>query len=511
MNITLKGLSILQDTKALLLPVFEREGIHGESYPSNLKEVLEKKAARKPFEGKSDTVSLLSFYEGELPETLILVGLGKKEDFSLEVLSSSLAKGFQKAKSEKAPSLTVDLTVLEELFPFEKILPVVGKTFTLADYEFLKYQREKESENEKKSREVMQEVYLFSKDEEQLLLLESLLTEGIHEGLSICIARDLVNEPANVLNPSTLARAAKQQGEIFGFSVTVKDEKEIEDLGLDAFLAVGRGSKNPPKLIVMKYHGNGESDEVYGLIGKGLTYDTGGYSIKPTDGMLTMKMDMGGSAAVIGAMSAIAKQGLKVNITAVIAACENMISGDSFRPGDIIGSLAGKSIEVTNTDAEGRLTLADAVTYAIEKEGATRIIDIATLTGAAIVAMGKDITPYLSTDDEMAHTVERAAENALEKVWRLPAEKKYLDLLDSDIADIKNSGPRSAGTITAGLFIQSFTKDLPWVHLDIAGTAWADKKKDLCPIGGTGAGAGLLYHYFKLIGQFPSIEKNPHV
>jgi len=501
MNISLKGISILQETKALLLPVFEREGIHGESYPGNLKEVLEKKATRKPFEGKKDTLSLLSFYEGELPETLILVGLGKKEDFSLEVLSSSLAKGFQKAKSEKASSLTVDLSVLEELIPFEKILPVVGKTFTLADYEFLKYQREKESENEKNSKEVMQDIYLFSKDEEQLLLLESLLSEGIHEGLSICIARDLVNEPANALNPSTLARAAQQQGEIFGFSVTVKDEKEIEDLGLEAFLTVGRGSNNSPKLIVMKYHGDGESDEIYGLIGKGLTYDSGGYSIKPTDGMLTMKMDMGGSAAVIGAMSAIAKQGLKVNITAVVAACENMISGDAFRPGDVIGSMAGKTIEITNTDAEGRLTLADAVTYAIEKEGATKIIDIATLTGAALVAMGKDITPYLSTDDEMAKLLERASENSLEKVWRLPAEKSYLEMLKSDIADIKNSGPRLAGTITAGLFVQSFAKDLPWVHLDIAGTAWTDKKKDLCPVGGTGAGASLLYHYFKLLNQ----------
>ena len=501
MNISLKGISILQETKALLLPVFEREGIYGESYPTNLKEVLEKKASRKLFEGKKDTLSLLSFYEGELPETLILVGLGKKEDFTLEILSASLAKGFQKAKSEKAASLTVDLSVLEEVIPFEKILPVVGKTFTLADYEFLKYQREKESENEKRSKEVMQEVYLFSKDEEQLLLLESLLSEGIHEGLSICIARDLVNEPANVLNPSTLARAAQHQGELFGFSVIVKDEKEIEDLGLEAFLNVGRGSKNPPKLIVMKYHGNGESDEVYGLIGKGLTYDSGGYSIKPTDGMLTMKMDMGGAAAVIGAMSAIAKQGLKVNITAVIAACENMISGDAFRPGDVIGSMAGKTIEITNTDAEGRLTLADAVTYAIEKEGASKIIDIATLTGAALVAMGKDITPYLSSDEEMAKTLEKASENSLEKIWRLPAEKSYLDLLKSDIADIKNSGPRLAGTITAGLFVQSFAKDLPWMHLDIAGTAWVDKKKDLCPVGGTGSGAGLLYHYFKLINQ----------
>jgi leucyl aminopeptidase len=499
MNISLKGLSILQEAKALLLPVFEKEGIHGESYPSNLTEILEKKATRKPFEGKKDTLSLLSFYEGELPETLILVGLGKKEDFSLEILSSSLAKGFQKAKTEKASSLTVDLSVLEELFPFEKILPVVGKTFTLANYEFIKFQREKEAENRKNSTEVMQEIYLFSKDEEQLLLLESFLAEGIHEGLSICIARDLVNEPANVLNPSTLARAAQQQGELFGFSVSVKNEKEVEDLGLEAFLSVGRGSKNSPKLIVMKYQGNDESDEIYGLVGKGLTFDSGGYSIKPTDGMLTMKMDMGGSAAVIGAMAAIAKQGLKVNITAVVAACENMISGDAFRPGDVIGSMAGKTIEITNTDAEGRLTLADAVTYAIEKEGATRIIDIATLTGAALVAMGKDITPYLCTDDEMAQNLEKAAEHSLEKVWRLPAEKSYLELLKSDIADIKNSGPRLAGTITAGLFVQSFTKDLPWLHLDIAGTAWTDKKKDLCPVGGTGAGAGLLYHYFKLL------------
>ncbi len=493
MKIKLKGLPNLNEVKALILPVFEESEISQEDYPRNLKEVLEQKNTDRPFLGKKGSTRLLPLFHQEFPQMVVLIGMGKREDLNPQSIATNFGKAVQKCYTENYISVGLDLTPLEGTLPLKSLVQTLGKSLILSKYSFNKYKQDSSDETPP-----IETVYLFSRDEEELFSTKSALEEGISIGEGICFARDLVNEPANVMTPSALAQVASVQGEIYGLDVKILDENEMNRLGMEAFLNVSKGSSQPPKLIVMRYQGNPSSDQIYGLVGKGLTYDSGGYSIKPTGGMLTMKMDMGGAASAIGTIAAVAKNRLKVNLTVVIAACENMISGNAYRPGDVIGSMAGKTIEITNTDAEGRLTLADAVHFIIDQEKVNSIIDIATLTGAALVALGKNITPYLSSTNEGSQQLEDASKNSLEKIWRLPAESDYHDLLKSEIADMKNSGPRLAGTIVAGLFIEKFTQSLPWIHLDIAGTSWQDKKGPLSPVGGTGSGVDLLYQYYKI-------------
>ena len=307
-----------------------------------------------------------------------------------------------------------------------------------------------------------------------------------------------MNEPANIIYPETLAKEVESIGKESGFEVEVFGEEEIKSLGMEAFLTVGMGSDKKPKLIVMRYMGDKDSEEITGLVGKGLTYDTGGYSLKPNDSMKDMKSDMGGAAAVIGTISALAKNKVKQNVIAVVAACENAISGGSYKPGDIIGSMAGKTIEVLNTDAEGRLTLADAVTYIVRKEKVTKVIDVATLTGAALVALGETTTAVVSNDDEFYDKLVKASEKTGEHFWRLPGYDEYKKMIKSDVADLKNVGGRLAGTITAGLFVGEFVEDKPWLHLDIAGTAWtATPVSEYVVKGATGAPVRTLYYLVK--------------
>ena len=319
------------------------------------------------------------------------------------------------------------------------------------------------------------------------------ITEASNVIDGVILARDLVNEPANILYPETLAERAALVGKESGFEVEILDKNEIEKLGMKAFLEVAKGSIHEPKLIVMRYMGNPKNNEKIGLVGKGLTFDTGGYSLKPSTSMDTMKSDMGGAAAVIGTMQALAKNKVQKNVIAVVAACENAISGGSYKPGDIIGSMAGKNIEVLNTDAEGRLTLVDAITYIIEKENVEKIVDVATLTGAVLVALGTEITGVISNNDDFYDELLVAGKRSGEKFWRLPNDKCFKKLYKGDFAELKNTGGRNAGTITAGMFIEEFVQDKPWLHLDIAGTSWTDNGNDCTPKGGTGAPVKTLY------------------
>ncbi|MCB5286663.1 MAG: leucyl aminopeptidase, partial [Candidatus Cloacimonetes bacterium] len=257
-------------------------------------------------------------------------------------------------------------------------------------------------------------------------------------------------------------------------------------------------SASEPKLIIMRYNGNPDKkSKLTALIGKGLTFDTGGYSLKPTNSMLNMKSDMGGAAAVIGAFSAIATLKLKVNVIGVIAAAENMISSTAYRPGDILTSMSGKTIEVDNTDAEGRLTLVDAVHYAIEKEKADRILDIATLTGAAVAALGKDYSAVLGNDDAWLTKLSDASKLSGERLWRMPLHEPYLELIKSEVADLKNSGGSLAGCITAALFIREFVQNKPWIHIDIAGSSMRDKVNGIDSLGATGVGVRLLVNLMR--------------
>jgi leucyl aminopeptidase len=288
-----------------------------------------------------------------------------------------------------------------------------------------------------------------------------------------------------------MANRARETAARYGLEFEVLDREQMESLGMGAFLAVAAGSAQPPKLIVLKYWGTDRSEPPIAFIGKGITFDTGGISIKPAQGMEEMKTDMSGAAAVLGAMQAVARLKPKINVIGLAGCTENMPSGTATRPGDIVRAMNGTTIEIINTDAEGRLVLADCVCYA-RKLGARAIVDLATLTGACVVALGKVASGAFTTSPEFLSKVRAAADAAGEKIWELPLFEEYRQQLKSDCADIKNVGGREAGAITAAYFIRTFAEDTPWVHLDIAGTARADKEQPYIPKGGTGVGVRTL-------------------
>ncbi|WP_435307593.1 leucyl aminopeptidase [Sebaldella termitidis] len=378
--------------------------------------------------------------------------------------------------SEKSKNI---LFINSDLFFDEYIITEI---FILRYYKFIKY-----IEKSKKHKHHL--FILTNKDID--------LTETIELANSVNTARDLVNEPSNVLYPETLAESALSLGEKYGFEVEVLNKKDIKKLKMECFLKVGEGSDKEPKLIILRYHGNKKDKNKIGLIGKGVTFDSGGLSLKPSDSMIEMKSDMAGAAAVISAVCTASKMKIKKNIIGVIPACENMINGSSYKLGDIIKSMNGKTVEIHNTDAEGRLTIIDAVTYAIRHEKVTHILDIATLTGACMVALGTDITGVVTNDDNMLKVLKKASEISGELIWELPNHSTYKESLKSPNADLKNVGTRWGGAIIAGQFIEEFVEKLPWLHLDIAGPAFIESKSKFGSAGGTGAGTRLLYEFIK--------------
>jgi len=326
--------------------------------------------------------------------------------------------------------------------------------------------------------------------------LETALEQALACAKGTVIARELCNQRASVQTPASLAADAKRLCEEQGCTVEILEGDSLRELGMDAFLAVGRGAAaTPPALIVIRYKG-GEGPTL-GLVGKGIVYDSGGYSLKTGEGMKTMFDDMGGGAAVIGAMCAIAQSRLPVNVVGVVAACENLVSEHAYLPGDVIGSMAGKSIEVLNTDAEGRLTLADALTYAAVKENCDLLVDIATLTGAAKQAVGKYSSAVFANNDALFELVRTAAEDSSEKVWRLNLDPEMRPSLNSPVADLRStSGDKTAGggSMLAALFLQEFTAQKPWVHIDMASVNYRAEPPAFSAPGATGYGAALLFY-----------------
>ncbi len=418
----------------------------------------------------------------------IILGLGKEEELSYETIKEafySLNKEFMKFKVKSA---NMDIIEKEGMCPW-KIALSIAQGLIHAEYAFEKYI------GEKKLKPSLEEFYLISKDEEATKqAFEE--AENIMEG--VFLARDLTNEPAIVMTPKKLADTAREELEGLGVKVRVYSKKEIEELGMEAFLSVAKGSSNEPQFIVMEYLEAGD-EETIALVGKGLTYDTGGYSLKPSGSMETMFTDMAGSAAVIGTMKAIAKSKLKKNVVALVAACENSVNGEAYKPGDIIGSMAGKTIEVNNTDAEGRLTLADALYFAATEVKADKIIDVATLTGACVMALSDVATGAITNDQEFLGELIEASKKAGEHVWELPNLKEFHGRVKGKRADLSNTahGPRGAGTITAGLFLSHFVEDKPWVHLDIAGTSYLDTARGYLPQGASGIPVQTLYNLVK--------------
>lgn len=422
-------------------------------------------------------------------DNIILLGLGEEKKLDINGIRRAFHKLGCELMKYKIQSVGVTIPRLNDLC-YGKTMAAITEGLLQSEYGFEKYL------SKKKVVPSIKEVYFNILEDKKDKVLEMIQeTEVIMEG--VFLARDLVNERSINMYPEVLANAAKDNLSGLNVKVEVFGKSEIEELDMKAFLAVAEGSNKEPKFILMTYNGDPESDEKIALVGKGLTYDSGGYSLKPSPSMDTMYTDMAGSAAVIGAMKSIAKSGLKRNVVAIVAACENMISGGAYKPGDIIGSMSGKTIEVLNTDAEGRLTLADALWYAATVVKADKIVDLATLTGAVIVALGNVNTGAVTNNGELMNEVKQASILAGEPIWELPNNEEYKELYKGTFADLKNTAGRGAGTVTAGLFLGEFVNDVPWVHLDIAGTSYIDKEMGYLPKGATGVHVKTLFNLVK--------------
>lgn len=411
---------------------------------------------------------------------VLFIGLGAKKTLTENRLREVFATAGKELSAVKASSIAIwTAPFTNEHLSCEDVAFTAAEGLGLGGYKFEGY---KTTSNEKDV--VLEAVtFLSSADEDEL---KAAFEIGHIHAYAVNEARDLVNMPPNILTATEMANYARQLAEKYDFEIEVLGKKEMEEQGMGAILAVNKGSVEEPQLIVLKYAGTENWEDVVGLVGKGITYDTGGYSLKPKDGMVGMKGDMGGAAAVLGAMTILGETRPAKNVIAVIASTDNMVSGDAFKPDDVITSLSGKTIEVLNTDAEGRLVLADAVTYALQS-GADYLIDVATLTGGVIVALGMDKTGALTNDEAFFEEFMHAATETGEFVWRLPlTENDKKRLRKSDVADLNNSPGRDGHMIFGGGFVGEFVGNTPWVHLDIAGTSDASAAHDLGPQGATG-------------------------
>jgi leucyl aminopeptidase len=368
----------------------------------------------------------------------------------------------------------------------------VAEGAILAAYRFDRYRTE---EREKRGPGLREVTLLAATPAEARAAAQGVgLAEAVCSG--VLLGRDLVNEPGNVKSPAFLADRARETAAAAGLHCTVLEQAQLQELGLGGMLGVAQGSVREPKLIVLEYRGAGGDARPVALVGKGVVFDAGGISLKPAEKMDEMKMDMAGGAAVLGTLHAAARLRLPVNLVGIIPAVENLPSGSAIRPGDILTTLSGKTIEVLNTDAEGRMILADALTYVRRYEPQV-VIDLATLTGACIIALGHHATAVLGNDEGLIRRLRKAGEATGERLWPLPLWPVYAEQIKSEIADVKNTGGRPAGTITAAAFLQKFADGLRWAHLDIAGTAWEEAGRHYLPKGGTGVGVRLLIEYLR--------------
>ena len=411
---------------------------------------------------------------------VLLVGLGPADAIDGKVVETVTAHAYQAVKNSGAETLMV-LSGGGPAFAARMAFGV-----TLAAYRFDRY-RTTEKADKKPSITKVRLAVADPKGAAKAWKAE----QGVAE--AICFARDLVSEPANVLFPEEFARRVKKLTSL-GLEVEILGEKEMKKLGMGALLGVGQGSVRESQLAVIQWKGaKNPNAQPVAFIGKGVCFDTGGISIKPADGMEEMIWDMGGAAAVTGVMYALASRKAKVNAVGILGLVENMPDGNAQRPGDVVTTMSGQTVEVINTDAEGRLVLADAIWYCQDRFKPKFLVDLATLTGAIVVALGKDVAGLFSNNDELSHNLLAASGATDEVLWRMPLPKQYDKNIDSNVADMKNTGPRYGGSITAALFIQRFTNKLPWAHLDIASTAWKPGSTvPTIPSGATGFGVRLL-------------------
>jgi leucyl aminopeptidase len=438
------------------------------------------KASR--FKGAQGDLLEISAPAGVKADRVVLFGLGKKSDLTANGVEKAVAGLVKSLLTGGAKTLSLHLEGAADLEGVAR----AGLGARLAGYRFDKY-RTKLADDKKPS---LVSVEIIADDSKAAKTVWQ-NWESVADGVDL--ARDLVMEAPNILGPEEYARRCKGLDKL-GLEIEVLGEKEMKKLGMGSLLGVGQGSEQESQLVIMKWSGGAAGDQPICFVGKGVTFDTGGISLKPPQGMDEMKGDMGGSAAVVGAMAALAGRKAKVNAVGVIGLVENMPDGKAMRPGDIVTSMSGQTIEVLNTDAEGRLVLADALWYAQKQFDPKFMIDLATLTGAILIALGQEHAGIFSNNDALADNISRAGKASDETVWRFPLGAEYDRQIDSTVADMKNLGEgRNAGSITAAQFLQRFANDKPWCHIDIAGVGMNASSKDpRCPVFGTGYGVRLL-------------------
>jgi leucyl aminopeptidase len=430
--------------------------------------------AEVEFKGKEGSSAITRVGANSPIRKIAIVGLGKAEELKLDTLRRAAAVALRSAKKEKCKTLGISLPIWQN--DPTLAAQVITEGIELAAHQDNRFKSDSEDKGLK-----LEQVDLLG-----LAGQDATITQARQVCLGVILARELVSAPANIVTPVTLAETAEAIAQEYGLELEILEQAECEKLGMGAFLGVAKASDLPPKFIHLTYRPEGTPRKKVAIVGKGLTFDSGGLNIKVAgSGIEMMKTDMGGAAATLGAAKAIGQIKPDVEVHFISAATENMISGHAMRPGDILTASNGKTIEVNNTDAEGRLTLADALVFA-EKLGVEAIVDLATLTGACVVALGDDIAGLWTANDNLANQLAQASEKAGEKFWRMPMEDKYFDGLKSVVADMKNTGPRAGGAITAALFLKQFVKETPWAHLDIAGTVWTDKENGYHNAGGTG-------------------------
>ena len=436
--------------------------------------------------GKAGATLLLHDVPGTQCERLLLVGLGKEKEFRDKAYVSALRAAIKAANGIGVADLTVFLT---ETPVRKRDLAWRIRHAVLAAHDEL-YRFEQFKSKKDTPAPTLAHIVLAVEHRAELAEAETALTQGHAIGEGIALARNLGNQPGNVCHPTYLAEIAQGLAGDHAIDCQVLKRSEMEALGMHALLSVAKGSHQPPKLIVLHYQGGKKSDKPLLLVGKGITFDSGGISLKPGEGMDEMKFDMCGAASVLGTLKAVAQMKLPINLIVIVPATENMPGGGASKPGDIVTSLSGQTVEILNTDAEGRLILCDALTYA-ERFNPQTVIDVATLTGACVIALGHVATGLFANNDSLARDLLRAGDDALDRAWQMPLWDDYQDLLKSNFADMANIGGRPAGSVSAACFLSRFAKKFDWAHLDIAGTAW----KSGTDKGATGRPVPLLTHY----------------
>jgi len=469
-------------TSLLVIGIFEDERSFSTLTDSNSKtlSLIMELIENHEFQATFGSNMILRTVDKKVPRKILLIGLGKKEKFTYDSARMIAGKAALKAREIRVE----DLCILPFREVDEGLIEAISEGIFLSLYSFGRYKTSGKDEITRPSRAT---ITVHSDSAKMQLVVDkvALITEAVN------YARDLGNLPPNECSPSQLVNFATMIGREYGMKVSILEREEMESIGLNGIVSVGKGSSSPPKLVTLEYHGTSLDQKPYLIVGKAVTFDTGGISLKPSDKMDEMKFDKCGGCNTLGILKAVASLRLKTNVVGLIPSVENMPSSGSYRPGDVIRMYNGKTVEILNTDAEGRIILADAIAYGIRVYNPLAVIDLATLTGASVIALGANVAAAIGTDKSLTVRLQRASEKTGEKLWDLPLFDEFHDQIKSNVADIKNIGGRPGGAITAAAFLSNFTKDVPWVHLDIAGTAWTQDgtfERSYNPKGATGFG-----------------------